>query len=231
MELAEVDEDTFDVMIQASAKKKEGTVKRRKRPADVTLHADVDFSTEPDWSKYLRSSVAEKDKEGNIVTEDGKPKMVEAAHSLPGAGTEHGGTLAPRDPSQPTRHVVKTESGRVLPKAGTNRSHAERTFENWVTTVLSEKERRSVTSANLRLVGKWGPCDGCTRTLMNVAAVLKQAGATPALELDMSDAKNPHRSIKKAEMLSLLEGAGWSVIPMAAEDMKDEDEDEGVEVA
>jgi hypothetical protein len=126
--------------------------------------------------------------------------------------------------------VIKTESGRVLPKRGTNRSHAERTFENWVTNVLTEWERRSVTSANLRLVGKWGPCDGCTGTLVNVAKALEKAGATPALVIDMSDAKNPHRSIKKAEMLALLAGAGWNVIPMAADDIKDEEEEEGLEV-
>jgi hypothetical protein len=230
MELVEVDEDTFDVIMQASAAKKGGTVKRRKRPADVTLHANVDFSSEPEWSKYLRSSVAEKDDKGNIVMEDGKPKMAEAAHSLPGVSSEHGGTLAARDPSQPKRNVVKTESGRVSPKRGTNRSHAERTFENWVTNILTEKERRSVTSANLRLVGKWGPCDGCTQTLVNVATVLKQAGASAALALDLTGANKPHRSIKKDDMVAQLRAAGWDVTPMASEDQKEDEEEDGFEV-
>ena len=209
MELVEREEGRHELMVAASEKEaKAEVVDPDEAAADVSLRSEVDFVKAPQtshlkWEERVRQEGEDPTRFSQLVD--------------PSRGHLRVGSIEESDESD-TELIVKTHSGKVLTKGGSNRSHAEDLFANWVYDE-SEKIGR-IKGVTLVLSGQYTPCVKCAETLVRLAAWLKRHGAT-SLELDYSAVDKLYPASKadgwtnEGNLRRILSApqVGWTVAP------------------
>jgi Domain of unknown function (DUF4157) len=181
------DEGVYDILVAASAKKKEGEVvdylKRDAAKADVAARATITFAEPPDVSSLKFPNVP------------GAPSASQA------------GTLV-MPPEKGSKSLeVQSASGKTLRKRGTNVSHAEYHLSNFV---AGAKLGSQIVQVDLS-IPKMSPCRECAGQLVELARTLK--GRNSGVVLNLTYGTRLHRSWdgKGHELTAMLSAAEWSV--------------------
>src|SRR5262249_52136360 len=110
---------------------------------------------------------------------------------------------------------VHNYSGVVLPKGGSNRSHAEYLFTEWAGGAVSSRTGPRVgkiTEIVLVLDGKYGPCRSCADDLNFLAESLKRTNEKIQLRIDYQASKAPHPSWENPGDCRAALAAHWQVL-------------------
>jgi hypothetical protein len=226
IDLVESGEGQYDVKFTASPAEtgaKVKTAKTNEEKADVRAVTHVKFVELPDMSRYRRTRVLERDGNGKPIPGG---KMVEIRGNIGIAGgiinepVAYGPYRDEAEEQDSKKTLeVRTYSGVVLPKGGSNQSHAEHLFAEWAEDSDSARPGKpigKIAEVDLRLDGEYTPCSGCAYDLNRIATLLKGRNKDVQLRIDYSAVKQLHRDWKDDSECQAAIGANWEIRGLTA---------------